>query len=1033
MRCYACALCALAALSVPCRAGQARSAEDLVSVPVTLGPEAVSEAPEGRSDGNWVVGNIVDGRWGTAPYYPDQQWMARHISEPGYDIWCRLDLGHPRRIRRVDLGDSLLPSFVHLKDIRLEFSDGSTVDIRMERGNGRQTLAFAPVTTGWCRVHLVSHYADGTGIDVNSGGLAEVVLYELVDPAQAPLADVPFTPGQAGEVTAGLVCDLPAALPAAARPVEGLYSGETGQAWRLWYDTPTERRAPTKGLVYFEVDCAAGDAPVLEVTGARRVFVDGAPVDSGRSLSEGRHSVLCEVAGAGFGVRLVRRAGARVILGLQDLDGRPQAILDALVSLAIRPRIVKPGEVVQVSLVPAHLSAPIAAADADAVLLAPNLETVGLDGPQVGPLRLSYARPSILDTAGLRPGRAYTIRLRDRPKAEECFVVANQGAPAPGTTDLNGDGRPDLLVFVWNGRLTAFIADDGRLPWEDPQRDWNAYFNKAFAVGSSPPRVWTAERARWGSYTLLVDRDGDGAFDHDPDFWYQVIDVDRDGDPDIELYDADIGTETILKSCFDLDDDNHQSYIDWSGPYYANEQAYEGSGRYLQDTVGNGYFANSRTRFGDRYMADVRGAWENPIAWYDLDDDGATELVVRATDNYAPSDGRLMEFEVAFDIDRSTTRSDPSSLDLQVSWLGFASRPYDYSAYVEDFPRLAGLPEADYLFGRRLYVRHTTQRMWIPYFDAYQIGTQAASAKWDSVFLLVDEDNDDNRWEEMFSPHEGYGYEDHLGDRWESDDDYDGGGRLYVAKFDGRMHLYGADRAEWTVDPRALYKGSMDRTATNEGPLPPHGLRFACVRYADTDNNGFIDRITYGDARYGVAGSFRATREVNVLAFASEQDPHPDVCELFDVKTTDPVSGRKVCDWNGSAVTGLRLEAYDRLCRLFERAARARWSAALKLKEAAGACGMLRTPGGPWLPTAVRDVDPLDKAALAGLTDVRPRAGYADLLRPRTLHETYRNAYWLGENVFAEVLKAAPPERRHELSRLYYQGRLAELTESLSE
>ena len=1031
MRRVTLAFCALAALSVPGRTDEPRSAGDLVSVPVVLGPEAVSEAPEGRSDGNWVVANTVDGRWGTAPYYPDQQWMARHISEPGYDIWCRLDLGHPRRVHRVDLGDSLLPSFVHLRDIRLEFSDGSTVDVRMERNNARQTFAFPPVTTEWCRVHLINHYGDGVGIDVNSGGLAEVVLYELVDPADARLADVPFAPGQAGEVTAALVCDAPTAQPPEARPVEGLRSEETGGAWRLWYDTPTQRRAPTGGLVYFEVDYGAGDGPVLEVTGARRVFADGAPVESGCSLSEGRHAVLCEVAGTGFGVRLARPGEARVILALQDPGGRPQAILDELVSLAIRPRIVKPGEAVQVSLVPAHLSAPVAAVDTDAALLAANVDTVGLDGPEVGTLRLRYAGTTRVDTAGLHLGRAYTVRLRDRPKAEECFVVAKRGAPQPGTADLDGDGRPDLLVFMWNGRLSAFISDDGSLPWQDPQRDWSAYFNRAFAVGSSPPRVWTRERARWGSYTLLVDRDGDGAFDHDPDFWYQIVDVDRDGDPDIELYDADIGTETILKSCFDLDDDNRQSYIDWSGPFYANEQAYEGSGRYLQDTLGNGFFANSRTRFGDRYMADVRGAWENPIAWYDLDDDGATELVVRATDGYAPSDGRLMEFEVAFDIDRSTTRRDPSSLDLQVSWLGFASRPYDYSAYVEDFPRLAGLPEADYLFGRRLYVRHTTQRMWMPYFDAYQIGTQAASAKWDSVFLLVDEDNDDNRWEEMFSPHEGYGYEDHLGDRWESDDDYDGGGRLYVAAFDGRIHLYGADRAEWTVDPRALYKGSMDRAATNEGPLPPHGLGFACVRYADTDDNGFIDRITYGEARYGVAASFRVTREVDLLGFADERDPHPDVCELFDVKTADPVTGRKVCDWNGRAVTGLREEAYDRLCRLFERTARERWAAALKLREAAGARGLLRTPGGPWLPTAVRDVDPLDKPALAQLTDVRPRTGYADLLRPRTLHETYSNAYWLAESVFAEILEAVPPERRPGVSALYYQGRLAELAESL--
>ncbi len=44
---------------------------------------SVSEAPEGVSDHNWVVGNVANGVWGSGAGYPDQQWMARHISETG--------------------------------------------------------------------------------------------------------------------------------------------------------------------------------------------------------------------------------------------------------------------------------------------------------------------------------------------------------------------------------------------------------------------------------------------------------------------------------------------------------------------------------------------------------------------------------------------------------------------------------------------------------------------------------------------------------------------------------------------------------------------------------------------------------------------------------------------------------------------------------------------------------------------------------------------------------------------------------------
>ena len=48
-----------------------------------------------------------------------------------------------------------------------------------------------------------------------------------------------------------------------------------------------------------------------------------------------------------------------------------------------------------------------------------------------------------------------------------------------GYNDLDENGTPDTLVTEWNGKVIAFVSDDGKLPWgaDDEGRDWNAYFN----------------------------------------------------------------------------------------------------------------------------------------------------------------------------------------------------------------------------------------------------------------------------------------------------------------------------------------------------------------------------------------------------------------------------------------------------------------------------------------------------------------------------------------------------------------------------
>ena len=178
-------------------------------------------------------------------------------------------------------------------------------------------------------------------------------------------------------------------------------------------------------------------------------------------------------------------------------------------------------------------------------------------------------------------------------------------------------------------------------------------------------------------------------------------------------------------------------------------------------------------------------------------------------------------------------------------------------------------------------------------------------------FVPFDEDEDDTRWEEMFSRYEPevFRLSDRIGDRHERDTHFKGQGQLYISKFDRRIHLWHADFAVWDVDPLAWYKGEevYFSTVTNrpdDGPQPPVGLRYPRVRYKDTNGNGFIDRIEYLTVEYtGKFGNEGVTekldRVVSLLDYADETLPHPDVCLRTDPRVDAPLSGWSLAKWDG--------------------------------------------------------------------------------------------------------------------------------------
>jgi hypothetical protein len=133
---------------------------------------------------------------------------------------------------------------------------------------------------------------------------------------------------------------------------------------------------------------------------------------------------------------------------------------------------------------------------------------------------------------------------------------------------------------------------------------------------------------------------------------------------------------------------------------------------------------------------------------------------------------------------------------------------------------------------------------------------------WNYCSLVFDEDDDCNRWErvEFYEPKDLFkmgasngGLDnnpqaDVIGDRGEFDTDFSGNGKLYVGAFDGRIHLYGAEWGAWRIDQTSFayqgYGGLYDRWR-GKGRMEQTVDKFALIKYEDTDNNGFFDKILY--------------------------------------------------------------------------------------------------------------------------------------------------------------------------------------------
>jgi len=265
-------------------------------------------------------------------------------------------------------------------------------------------------------------------------------------------------------------------------------------------------------------------------------------------------------------------------------------------------------------------------------------------------------------------------------------------------------------------------------------------------------------------------------------------------------------------------------------------------------------------------VSDPRLNWENPFLFYDTDNDGLTEMAIRVLD--VPDkkktekgeiwnlSGNITWASMAFDLDNDNRPGNEFDFDMTIGYTGTTG--FNYLDQVHRFKNMRGMPESDRFFADPKW-RQLSELIYPDHENAWNLIFQRG--KWDQARFVYDEDDDCARWErvEFYEPLDMFTIgerklgidnnrqSDATGDRGEWDSDNSGNGNLYIGKFDGRIHLFGAEKGVWRIDQNAWSFQGMGGLYDGYGPgrSQKEPSAFATVQYTDTDGNGFFDLIEY--------------------------------------------------------------------------------------------------------------------------------------------------------------------------------------------
>ncbi len=438
--------------------------------------------------------------------------------------------------------------------------------------------------------------------------------------------------------------------------------------------------------------------------------------------------------------------------------------------------------------------------------------------------------------------------------------------------DLNGDGKPDAIKSVTvNDTPILWFDDDDNMKEGDIEGDM---INDC----------------------LLIDRNKDGIYGGQGDLIIDWVDTDDDGKADMQIVieypkknTGEVWPNGHYMIMRDLDKDNIFNYINWND---FSLRCWDKNGvcDFYEDYSGQTMFMKIHTSTYD--IKDLRLNWENPFLFYDEDGDGLTEMAIRFVDSPKIKDrskpsnsyvnrqleGRIDWVSMAVDLDNDNGPGNEFDFDFTI---GFQGKGFDYTDQVHKVNNLRGMPEADKFFMDPRY-RQLTEFLYPDHKSAKEMIFKRG--EWSRVNFVYDEDDDCGRWErvEFYDPLDPFkiGWKnggidnnkqsDAAGDRGEWDMDNSGKGKLYVGKFDGRLHLYGAEWGCWRIDQNANYYQGWDRMWMGMDRQPG---KFGTVKYTDKDDNGFFDYIEYdldGDKK------FEMTIDLKALGL-------DDRCELIDI------------------------------------------------------------------------------------------------------------------------------------------------------
>ncbi|MDQ1255933.1 MAG: hypothetical protein QG656_527 [Candidatus Hydrogenedentes bacterium] len=353
-----------------------------------------------------------------------------------------------------------------------------------------------------------------------------------------------------------------------------------------------------------------------------------------------------------------------------------------------------------------------------------------------------------------------------------------------------------------------------------------------------PEEVWFIDTAlrhpeKWRPLLVrVIDEDGDLEMGHEPDL-------------DSDLYVADWKADGVVDAVCDYTDRDGDQDVDEMGLYFpggpwhaAEDQVMVWWGEDVGDDnllwydIGytyNQHACQYRSHFGGNELfcaytiglddPEWTARFENPFVFYDRDDDGVTEEVIRIEG----VNETVQNLRYSFDADDDATPDNPRDFDVSIS--AHAPQGLVFPSTQGDRRTLRGIPAAGFLS-----------------YDA--VPEFSLNAPWSNVMLCWDE-NDLNidgdglagnrfadtqeRWEGVIAkgcevfPQIGGPSCGALNKRYEAASKPQAPIRVYYAAADQRLHLFGADKSWMEVD------FDYDRTVD---------MRY---EYLDTDGDGYID------------------------------------------------------------------------------------------------------------------------------------------------------------------------------------------------